>query len=350
MQYKEFMNFQTYLKQSSEKVQQQVSHIINQWREESNQIAPQLEDLTQLFTTSMTGGKCLRGSLIMIGSSLHNENRTKDVTTIAAAYEILCTALLIHDDVIDRSPTRRGKPTLHTALGNSHYGFSQAICLGDIGIFLATRLIADSPFDSKLKTTCLSIVSQLAMHTFIGEMLDIKLSLPDEEKLEKDVIDIHKLKASYYTIVCPLLIGATLCNAPQKTTRFIQTFGTCIGIAFQIQDDILGVFGEEKAIGKSATSDIEENKNTLLITYALQNATTVQKKMLEQHYGKGVLTDKQLQEVKQVFIDTGSLAYSQLKAKQYIEKGKKIIPKLTADPIMQKLLSDFADFIIDRRK
>jgi geranylgeranyl pyrophosphate synthase len=243
-----------------------------------------------LFSDATRGGKGIRGRLVKLGYRIAGGNEDGEIEKIASAFEMLHASLLIHDDVIDKGLTRRGKPTVYKALGENHYAVSQAICLGDMGFFTATKMIAESGFGSELKARVLSLFSDIMIDTIRGEMLDVKLSLPGQEKLEEDVLTIHKLKTAYYTVVGPLTIGAMLGGADESQLRLLRRFGENIGMAFQIQDDILGVFGDEREIGKSTTSDIEENKNTLLITYALEKATTAQRKILTRYYGKR-LTD-----------------------------------------------------------
>ncbi len=310
----------------------------------------QLRSEYLLFSQSMKGGKGIRGSLVKLGYKIGGGKKNSEINKIGAAFEMLHSSLLIHDDVIDKSLMRRGRPTLYKALGENHYALSQAICLGDMGFFQATKMIAASKFDDRLKARVISLFSEIVTDTITGEMLDVKLSRPNQEKREKDVVVIHRLKTARYTIVGPLTIGAVLGGAHALQIRAIKQFGEYIGMAFQIQDDILGVFGDEKEIGKSTTSDIEENKNTLLITYALEKGTILQRKILAKYYGTGKVTPSQHQAVKKVFVETGSLAYSQQKVEQYIDLGEKIIPSIARDKVMQKLLREFVELVIERKK
>jgi geranylgeranyl diphosphate synthase type I len=183
---------------------------------------------------------------VKLGYRIAGGNEDGEIEKIASAFEMLHASLLIHDDVIDKGLTRRGKPTVYKALGENHYAVSQAICLGDMGFFTATQTIAESGFGSELKARVLSLFSDIMIDTIRGEMLDVKLSLPGQEKLEEDVLTIHKLKTAYYTVVGPLTIGAMLGGADESQLRLLRRFGENIGMAFQIQDDILGVFGDRQ--------------------------------------------------------------------------------------------------------
>jgi len=339
--------FKSYLDFSAEEINLQLKNLLNDWSRR-NDIHPRIKKLTKLYVSSVMGGKCIRGTLVKLGYELSGAPKNFEILKVAAAYEILHASLLVHDDVIDKSVVRRGKPTIHKTLGNDHYAMSQGICLGDLGFFIATKFLAESKFTKMPQA--ISLFSEIVTYTVLGQMLDIELSLPKLIKKEKDVLLIHKLKTAEYTIVGPLLLGATIGNASEKTLEAVKKFGENSGIAFQIQDDILGVFGDEKIIGKSTKSDIEEGKNTLLFTYAFDIANVKQKKLLENFYGKGKLSDKDYGIVKEIFIQTGALNYSQKKAEKYIALGKKSIPDLSNDKSIQTMFADFADFIIQRKK
>lgn len=337
-------DFEKYLLTAAVEIKKEIKNVLSEWSLLVENQTPSLKKINDLFIKSFDGGKYIRGTLVKLGyqiASTSNSLNSPEILKVAAAFEILHTSLLIHDDIIDKSLIRRGKPTIHSVFKNNHYGISQAICLGDIGFFLATKLLLDK--------RVLSSFSNIVLETILGQMLDIKTSF-EKSKKEKDVIVIQKLKTAYYTISAPLSIGAMMGNATQKKLNSIKTFGENLGIAYQIKDDILGVFGDEKIIGKSASSDIEENKSTLLIAYALEKAKSKKKKFLSNYYGTKNINKKQIEEVKKIFVETGSLNYSQIKAEQYINKAKKIVPEITKNKIHQNYLHQFSDFILERKK
>lgn len=342
------MKFYRYLEVSAQKITQELTSFFDIWKSNANSLVPKLKPQNELFIKSIFGGKMLRGTLVKLGFELTNGNPSLEIVKPAAAFEILHTSLLIHDDIIDKSSMRRRKPTLYNTLGGDHYAISCAICLGDLGFFLATKLIADSNFAPKLKNYALSMFSQIVINTIQGEMLDVELPL-DRVKQEKDVILVHTLKTAYYTIAGPILIGAILGGGKPDILNKVKIFGKNLGIAFQIKDDILGVFGNTKILGKSVTSDIEEGKNTLLITHALKKASAREKIILDKYYGKDKITKRQHALIAKIFQNTGAVAYSQKMAKEYSIKAKEIIPSLTKNPRIYSLLDTLVDFIINRK-
>ncbi len=345
------MDFKTYLENSSGEIEILIKQYLEHWnKDEVDLISSQLSPLTDAFYESCLGGKRLRGMLVRLGYEMTDGKINSEIYKASAAVEIFQTAILAHDDIIDLSVTRRGKPTLYRKLGGDHYGISQTICLGDIGFFLSVRLISESNFSDDLKNQALTEFSKMFINTGLGEMLDIKLSQKDSIYNEQDVLTIQRLKTAYYTIIYPLKIGIILASGSNKLLEQIEKFGNSLGIAFQIQDDILGVFGDEEELGKSVTSDIEEGKNTLLIIEALKNASPDQKKFLEDHYGKGKVDQDVLSQIKQIFTDAGALKYSQDKSQQLVDQAKKVIDEMEINTQFKDLLSQMSDFIISRQK
>lgn len=343
-------DFQSYLVSSAREVNRALEKYLDKWIKEVDGTHKSLTPLAKLFAERNFGGKTLRGCLVRLGYELAGGKPTGEIYKPAVAIEIFQTSVLAHDDVIDKSPTRRGKPTIYNELGGDHYAISQTICLGDIGFFLAARLISESRFEEKDKNMAITLFSQMVINTGYGQMLDIELPRLTKNKTDEAVLQIHRLKTSYYTIIYPLSIGAVLAGAKTPLLRQFETFGENLGIAFQIQDDILGVFGDERKLGKSVTSDIEEGKNTLLITYAQRNANKTQKQILAEHYGAGHINAREHELVKKVFRETGSLDFSRKKAREYVARAKRVVPRITKDIAKRELLGQLAELLVSREK
>ncbi len=369
------MDFKSYLKISANEINKELDKFLKSWSREVEKISPKLISLNQEFADACSGGKRLRGALVKLGyeiaknrdhlggvmasqaqpATIRGDLFSKEILSGACdpeilkpaiAFEIFQTAILAHDDIVDLSPTRRGKPTIYQALGGDHYGISQTICLGDIGFFLSQKLIAESYFDEKLKNKALVSFSKTIIETALGEVLDIEVPHTKKNCTEEDILTIFRLKTAKYTIVGPLQLGAILGGGDEKLMEKLRKFGESLGIAFQIQDDILGIFGDEETLGKSVTSDIEEGKVTLLYLYALENGGEEE---LEGIYGKKVGLEG-LKKIREIFIKTGALEYSQKKAEELIKNAKKIIPLLTTSNEQRTILSEMADFLVERQK
>lgn len=342
------MDFQEYLKTSAEDIDQELEKTFQNWSKQIELLSPKLSALNTVFIQANLGGKRLRGALVKLGYEMVSGISNPEVLKAAIAYEIFQTSILAQDDIIDQATLRRGKPTLHKVLGGDHYAVSQTICLADIGFFLAVQLIADSDFPEDKKNKATSVFAQMVINTGLGEMLDVELPHQQKEKREEDVLMIHKLKTADYTITYPLLIGVALAGGGEELNHQIKTFGKSLGIAFQIQDDILGVFGDEKELGKSVTSDIEEDKNTLLITYALEHADDKQRNTLDRYYGKEKIGQEELEQIKKVFVETGALQYSQQKASELVKEANKVIADMNILDDKKKMLNEMANFLVHR--
>ncbi|MFH0937536.1 MAG: polyprenyl synthetase family protein [Candidatus Daviesbacteria bacterium] len=357
------INFQDYLKTSAEEINLELDKFLEKWSREVKLTNKNLPLVNQYFIDACEGGKRIRGVLVKLGYELATRLPTTDycgrrktedgrqaILPIAVAYELFQTAILAHDDIVDLSPLRRGKPTIYKALGGDHYGVSQTICLGDIGFFLAYRLISESKFGEKEKNLAVASFTDSMLKTALGEVLDIEIPHLKGEKIEKDALTIFKLKTAYYTLVGPLTLGAILGKGSKKLLEDIKDFGISLGIAFQIQDDILGVFGDVQTLGKSVTSDIEEDKLTLLIIYALKNAKKKQKEILGKLYGKKGINISELGEIREVFKKTGALEYSQKFEEKLVLKAKKVIMGMKISTQHKSLLNQMADFLVQRDK
>lgn len=345
------MDFKSYLKESADLLDTQLQEIFASWRQDAKEVSDKLLPIVDVSIDACGGGKRLRGVLVKLGYELAGgDTNNKEILKPAAAFEIFQTAILAHDDVIDLSPLRRGKPTIYKALGGDHYGISQAICVGDVGFFLAFRVIADSNFSSEYKTKAFQSFMKSMLETALGQMLDVSLSRPNIEKNEHDAMTISELKTARYTITGPLQLGAILAGVSEKLLDQLDKLGTNLGIAYQIQDDILGIFGLEEELGKSVTSDIEEGKNTLLITKALENSDKEQRQFLKDCYGKGKISGDKVKRVKEIFEETKALDYAKQKAEELVKQSKQIIQQMIVDERYKSLLNEFAVFLIKRTK
>jgi len=343
------MSFTTYLTLAAEEVEQELDATLTRWEKTISQEYPLLVPFITAFVEQCRGGKRVRGALVKLGYGLADRSENKDIITVAVAFEIFQTAILSHDDIIDRSELRRGKPSLYQALGGNHYGISQTISLGDLGFFLAVELISRTNFPHENKNKAIAIFSHIMQQTALGEILDVYLPTTDEFT-EEDIFTIIKLKTSPYTIIGPLSVGATLAGASSGLLETIRAFGENLGIAYQIHDDVLGVFGEEEMLGKSNVSDIIEGKRTHMYWYARQHANEEQRKALQTIYGKEALTAAEVETIQHIFKDTGAYDYATGLVKNYTAKASEIIPQLTKNHEQRALLSDITRFLSERKK
>lgn len=343
------MNFTQFLKSNSKILNQSLKKILSKWVKDQSNLDPNLSALAKAFKKVNFGGKFIRGTLVLLGYQLTSKKENPEIYKIASSIEILHSSILAHDDIIDNSEIRRGMDSLYKSLGGDHYGISQAICLADSGFFLSFNLISNSNFDPTLKIEAIKLLSQIMIETSSGEMLDSLL--PNIKKYNETAsLNIAFLKTARYSLSSPLLLGALLAGANQEFLNSLSKIGDNLGIAFQLQDDLIGVFGDTVEIGKSTKSDILEGKATLLISHALRSATPEQKKILNKLYGNPNLSSQQIAEVKQIFLKTASIDFINTKKLEYETVADKLISKFKVSQEKRKILKTLAEYLIRREK
>lgn len=354
------MDYQQYFLPYTRKINQFLDRFFTEKITQSKTITPVASEIWRNIQNFISGGKRIRGGLVKLGYECFKKPDEKNLLSISAALELTHGAILIHDDIIDQSEFRHNQPTVHKKYESehikryqrrsaSHYGEGMAIVAGIVGYYGAISLINQGKFPPDLKLKAIDQLANFMTYTCYGEGLDVDLACRQEIK-EKDVLTIHTYKTVYYTFIGPLKIGGILAGAGEKELKKFEDYGVPAGIAFQLQDDILGVFGDEKELGKPIGDDIKEGKNTLLYTQAIKKGNISQRKKLTSLWGNKKITLKQVQKVRKIIKKTGSLAYSQKLARELVKKGKKAVPKITNNKNLQEVFSSLADFIIERKR
>ena len=300
---------------------------------------------------TLRGGKRIRPLLLILsykGYSRRNIKPPDNLYNAATCTEFLHNFMLIHDDIIDRSDLRRGKPTMHRLLRKAaktkdreKLGSDLSIIVGDILYALAIDAFLSIHEDPRRKEKALKYFVKTAAFTAMGEFIDIIHGVKNIGRItEKDVFLNYTLKTAKYTFECPLVIGAILAGASTQDTQKLSRLGIMIGQAFQIQDDILGIFGSEKSIGKSILSDIAESKKTLLVCHAHQKLKKQERKRFLKHFSKTKKTYRDLVAIRKIFVQSGSLRYSLNKIKTLLDQSLKITLQLKMKKRYRQLLWD----------
>ena len=346
------MDAETYLKDYSKRANSYLKKFFASKKKVGAKIDKSIVENLDVFEEYTLGGKKVRGALAVLGYQIAGGKNENAILQVSCGIELLHSFLLIHDDIIDKDELRRGKPTIHKSYSggkNEHFGISKAIITGDIGAFLGYELIVGSGFSKERITKALSKLNEYLLGTGYGQILDIESDYKNRVSWE-DILKVRTYKTAYYTFVMPLVVGAIFGGADDKTLSLLEKYGIPVGIAFQLADDILGVFGDPKKSGKSNESDIREGKKTFLFAKALELAKDGDRKFLLKWYGSDKLDKEKITRIREIFTSSGSLDYSQQLAKEKSEKGKKYVLKITRNSQFRKILSSLADFMIYRRK
>ena len=326
-----------------------------------------LEEALEQFVSSNKGGKFLRACLIALGyQSFGNDD--DNYLALGCALELFQTSILIHDDIIDKADKRRGLDTIPVKYQKIYgdpikdgsdfegkrkdIGNSMALCLGDLGFYLALQIIVQNYRNNENLDRVLEYYNSVAIKTCEGEMVDVILPFyeefyGEEDDLESHVMEIYKLKTAWYSVVGPYCMGAILGGLDDKKVHKLEDALINLGVAFQIKDDLLGVYGDEKHIGKSVTSDVSEYKQTILYAYAIN---TKYRDELLKYYGKDISV-KEMDKVKEIFDKSGAREYAnKTMDKLFKDSFKDILDLDFLSTDKKKLLLGFAEFLKVRSK
>ncbi len=310
-------------------------------------VSPLLFESIREFT--LREGKRLRPLLLILtykGYAPSSKKISRKLYNASTCMEFLHNFMLIHDDIIDRSDLRRGKPTMHKILENTvqtrdpdKLGIDLGIIAGDIVYALAIDAFLSIDETSVRKERALKYFIQTAAFTAMGEFIDTVSGVkPVEDVDEKEVFLNYTLKTARYTFDCPMVTGAILAGAQPREIKKISRFGILIGQAFQVQDDIIGIFETEANIGKSILSDLSEGKKTLLVTHAFSVLQGKAKKEFLTLFAKKTKTLKDLEAVKKIFVKTKSLAYALEAIHIRLNEAQKILNALDMNEEYRGLL------------
>ena len=301
-----------------------------------------IKELVDYFVNMNSGGKYIRAFLISLGYHLSSKKNDDYYMPLAVAYETFQTSILIHDDIIDKADIRRGKTTIHKRyedkftdcdLKDNNFENSKkdtaaalALCMGDIGFFLSNNIIASSYANNSNLAKILQLYNKINIYTGKGEVIDVMLPFTSKYNskcnvTEKDIMEIYRLKTAWYTIIGPLALGMTLGGATDKAITSLEKIAEPLGIAFQIKDDILGIYSSSKKMGKD-NSDISEYKQTILYSYTIN---TEYKDELLKYYGKNTLSHKDVEKVQDIFKKSGAYDYATRKMNELFNESKKLI-------------------------
>jgi len=286
------------------------------------------------------GGKMLRSSLVTTCYKAVGGNDMGKILYIAAAIELVHNWSLVHDDIIDRSLTRRGVATVH-----EKWNTNIAILTGDALNNLAYLLIARSGFPARLINNVMECVAGANLELIDGELMDVEFETRNDVT-ERDYFEMIRKKTGAL-IKSAVKIGAMLGTDKQSIINAIEDYGDRIGIAFQIKDDLLDVTSSEEETGKDFAGDIKEGKKTILLLHTLRNASTSQAERISEIISGATVTMDDRLEAIDIMRKAGSLDYSQRMLAKLISEATQSLMVLPASHYVTAL-AELAEFIFKR--
>jgi len=326
----------------------------------SKHVSPFIKDLVRNMIPLATGGKRLRGAFTYYSYLMFGGKNKEEILKASAFVDLIHIYLLIMDDIIDQDDLRHHQLTLHKIYKDmhieqfhkkdaTHFGESIAICAGIVLCHISQNILLHSDFDPKLIVRALDHFNLGLAYTGYGEALDVVAEVKDVVT-EYETIQINLLKTAKYTYENPIYVGAILGGATDDDLKALSGYAIPAGIAFQIQDDILGVFGTEEKLGKPADSDLKEGKQNLLTVRTQRMAKGKDKAKFLTYLGNTNLTSEDLEDARRIIRESGALDYCKKKAEEYVIEAQKC---LNANHVHWKaegrdFLQGIADYMITR--
>ncbi|MGB3909645.1 MAG: polyprenyl synthetase family protein [Pseudolysinimonas sp.] len=316
-------------------------------------------ELWDRIEASTTGGKRFRPRMVFAAYSALGGDDFDAAAYVGAAFELLHTSLCLHDDVIDRDFTRRGAPNVAGAFRDralaagadattaEHHGVSAAVIAGDLALFNAYRLIDRSGVTGEVRARLLEVMDEALFASAAGELIDIDFTLRPAVPHVDDILSMERLKTAVYSFEGPLQAGAILAGASDETVATLGEFGREIGIAYQLVDDVLGVFGTEDETGKTTVGDLREGKRTVLIAYA---ASAPGWDGYADLFGDPALSDEGAATLRAHLVASGARGFAEGLARYYVNRALARLVEPHIPAALRSELHPVADAVLGRAK
>lgn len=310
-------------------VRTRIAEFVEHMRAETADYGVDARGFISAAADAVSGGKGLRARFCHAGWTAVARNGEPDpaepdaLWDACAALEVFQAAALVHDDLIDNSDTRRGRPAAHRAFESAHeaagwagpadaFGRSAAVLLGDLLVAWSDDLLEHGLADHPHAAAVRAEYARMRRDVTLGQYLDIAEESawsvnPDDSHAER-ALRVATLKAARYSVEQPLLLGAVLAGADETQRAALRGFGHPIGLAFQLRDDVLGVFGDAAVTGKPSGDDLREGKRTLLIAWTREALAAPGRRSVDERLGDPHLTPDQIESLQAAIIDSGALA------------------------------------------
>lgn len=320
-------------------------------------------DITQVIANTAKGGKRLRSILLLASHHAHGGQNSRAATALGAALELFHTGALLHDDILDDSDIRRGRPSAHRHFETHHrdcgwegdsqaFGEAGAILAGDVALMAADRAlhVATSSLETAPRDRVVSLFHDTVDLVIGGQYLDMQIATQPIDSLsdqESDIRQTMRAKTAAYTGEAPLALGAASAGMDDAHIDSIKGAGLLLGLAFQLRDDVLGLCGNPTVTGKPCGGDIREGKRTLLMWYAWTHANVAQQSILRHALGVRTASEEDVTAVMDVVRDVGALESVEREIEESARLAREKIAGLDlVEPyasMLQKIAADAAD-------
>ena len=328
------MSYTSYAEVVSQ-VNQQLSLISEEYINRSGDYSHDYKQLWQNIADYLShGGKRLRPYIVILSYEAYGGKSTKSILPVATAWELLHAALLMHDDIIDRDNIRHGKKNIsgiyeekYQSKDSAHFALSTALLAGDLLISGAHDIVWQADISDTYQKPLHELLKKALFGVVGGELVDtVSVEKPI---MTVDARLVATQKTAEYSFIYPLLTGATLADVSDEEQQLLYSLGESVGLAYQLVDDILGVFGDEGTTGKSVTSDIAERKRTVLLQETFNHIDSDDQSWLEEIYSLDrEIEPSDIEKIKQLMISSGARQKLEHEIEVIMQKAEIIISKL----------------------
>lgn len=308
----------------------------------------------------VTQGKAIRGGLVLFSYEMFKKGVDKNAVKLAAVIELLHSAWLIHDDIIDKDELRRGEKTIYAQfedMGNAekfkealHFGYSLGICAGDICISGALEIIGTLDVPDGIRAELILLLTKEMTLVGLAEMDDVYMGFTKKLISEERIMKMYKHKTARYTLSLPFMLGATLAGERGVMKDKLEELGEKLGIVFQIKDDEIGIFGSSEKIGKTVGKDIIEDKKTLFRHVLFEKCSDEELMKLLGIFGNDNLTEEMVRFVRELMGKYGVSEEVYAKVQNLERDSRRIISELEVSEDDRKFLLDFLEYNLKRVK
>jgi len=323
-------------------------------------ISADLLPCVDAITDLLTGGKRLRAAFCYWGWRACGGADCPEIFAAAAALELLHASALVHDDVMDASDTRRGQPAAHRRFAAGHvaagwrgsadaFGSGAAILIGDLLLAWTDEMLRASGLGPAAVWRGLRELDAMRTEVFAGQFLDLVAQASGSSAVDS-ALRVVTYKSAKYTVERPLHLGAALAGPPAARVAgggtgqrdALTGYGIPIGIAFQLRDDILGVFGDPARTGKPVIDDLREGKRTVLLAIARERADSVRSAVLDRAIGDQRLTEADAEQVRGIITGTDALAECEAMIEVNVKQALAALDSAPITPASKSALADLA--------
>ncbi|MBA3745577.1 polyprenyl synthetase family protein [Sporichthya sp.] len=295
------------------------------------ELGPELAAPMTVLADLTVGGKLLRPAFCYWGYRAAGAPDGEEIVTAAAALELLHVSALIHDDVMDDSDRRRGRPSAHRQFTELHrsagwagsaegFGHGAAILLGDLVLGWADELLRSCGLPAERVAAAMAVFEAMRTEVMGGQYLDLVAQAAGDDDALARAMRVLRFKTAKYSVERPLQLGATLAGGSFALVQAFTAVGIPLGEAFQLRDDVLGVFGDPERTGKPAGDDLREGKRTVLVTTALATADTADRATMDALLGNPHLDANGVARLRSILVASGAL-----------DEVEKLIERLAAE-------------------